>query len=737
MYFVKYGEEYLHDPRIENRRIFELSLECEENSCGYCDFTIYPDHELYDVLRERDADNPIDVYDDDTLLFSGFIYELGKEFYLDGHVKCKGELDYLRESIVRPYSTIQRGYGAKAPNTINGYFEWLINQHNDQVKANKQFLIGINQGGSLDSNNYIFRESNEYPTTIDELSEKLLKNENVGGYIRTRHESGVRYIDYLSEWSDVNTQILDFGVNLTDYTQTDDSDDVATFIVPLGAKMSETDYEYDDGYSLSSDTKMNQNKEYYTKSYNQSKKIAAFVSGVTYYEKRVDTFVTSDKSPMEGIDYYTQSVDSEGNYSYSKQDISRFVSGTTYYEQEDYYVKTSDTIPSDAKDYYTLSDSYSKVSNLGRFKKHDVYYEYNEDEDESDLNLTIEGIDDGSYDEKGYIKSRDMVYCESAVKKYGWIGVVYKNTDITTKEELRKKSTIVLKEYVSPKRTIEIKAVDTHLINPEIKPIRIGEYVRVRSTPHKLDSYFLCTNISLDLNNPENSLYTLGHTFDTLTGQQNKKINALNATINKQYEAAAKIGDEAKAMAKEASTTAKETQIIAEKSKEAADAAIASVSEEFAVSDSPTKAPESGWSEKTPEYTSGTYIWRRTISIYGSGYKVVGEPALITGNDGQAGEDATVLRIDSSRGTVFKNNQIATILTVTIYKGSERITNKTGLRSVFGSSAYLQWSWQKLDESEFGIISSSDTMLSNDGFTLTISADKVDTKVTFMCELII
>ena len=86
---------------------------------------------------------------------------------------------------------------------------------------------------------------------------------------------------------------------------------------------------------------------------------------------------------------------------------------------------------------------------------------------------------------------------------------------------------------------------------------------------------------------------------------------------------------------------------------------------------------------------------------------------------------------------MFKNNQIATILTVTVYKGSERITNKTGLRSVFGSSAYLQWSWQKLDESEFGIISSSDTMLSNDGFTLTISADKVDTKVTFMCELII
>ena len=85
---------------------------------------------MYNKLKERDADNPIEVYDDDTLLFGGFIYELGKEFYLDGHVKCKGELDYLNESIVRPYSTVQRGYGDKAPATVNGYFEWLIEQEN-------------------------------------------------------------------------------------------------------------------------------------------------------------------------------------------------------------------------------------------------------------------------------------------------------------------------------------------------------------------------------------------------------------------------------------------------------------------------------------------------------------------------------------------------------------------------------------------------------------------------------
>lgn len=737
MYFVKYGEKYLHDPRVDGCFLLDLSLDCEENSCGYCDFTIYPDHELYNALRERDADNPVEVYDGEVLLFSGFIYELGKEFYLDGHVKCKGELDYLKESIVRPYSTIQRGYGLKAPNTVNGYFEWLIEQHNAQVNKNKQFTLGINQGDSLDPNNFIFRESNEYPTTIDEISEKLINNENIGGYLQVRHENGIRYIDYLSERSEPNAQIFDFGINLTDYTQTDDSDGIATFVIPLGAKMSETKYEYDDGYSLTSDASMNPEKEYYTKSYSQSKKIVSFVSGITYYERYVDIFVTSDKSPIDGIDYYTRSEDSEGNYNYIKQDISRFVPGVTYYEQEYYYVKTSDTIPSDAKDYYILSDSYSKISDLGRFKKHDVYYEYDENEDESELKLTIEGLADGSYDEIGYIKSGDKVYYESAVQKYGWIGIVYENSDITTKEELRKKSTIALKEYISPKRTIEIKAVDMHLVNPDMKPIRIGEYVRVRSKPHNLDSYFLCSSISLDLNNPENSLYTLGNTFDTLTGQQNKRINALNATINKQYEAAAAISNEAKAMAKEASTSVDQAKNDAKEAKESADAAVISMTEEYAVSDSPTTIPTSGWSEKTPEYVAGTYVWRRTVSTYGSGYAVIGKPTLVTGNDGQSGEDATVLRIDSTRGMVFKNNSMSTVLNVSIYRGSERITNSTGLHSIFGSSAYLQWSWQKMDESEFGTISSTDEMLSNDGFSLTVTPDKVDAKITFMCELIV
>ena len=465
MYFVKYGKEYLHDPRIEEYVLIDLSLDCDENTCGYCDFTIYPSHPMYNKLKERDADNPIEVYDDDILLFTGFIYELGTEFYLDGHVKCKGELDYLSESIVRPYSTLENGYGDghRPPTSVNGYFQWLIEQHNNQVKDNKRFTVGINQGGSLDTNNYLYRESTKYPTTWSEIGEKLL--DELGGYLRIRHEGDTRFIDYLSEWTDTNTQILDFGKNLTDYTQTDDSESIATFVIPLGARMSDTEYSYNDGYYKTSDTTFNKDKEYYTKS--------------------------------------------DSGYTKCSEDLKAFEKGVTYYE-------------------------------------------YFETFDESGLSLTIVGLEDKEYDTAGYRKSGDIIYCDSAVQKYGWIGVKYENSDITTKEQLVSKSIIALKELISPKRTIEIKAVDMHLVNPDIKPIRIGEYVRVRSKPHNLDSYFLCTSIDLDLNSPENSTYTLGTTFDTLTGQQNKRIKLLNASINQTYEQAEKLTEKEKQNAQSA-----------------------------------------------------------------------------------------------------------------------------------------------------------------------------------------
>lgn len=103
--------------------------------------------------------------------------------------------------------------------------------------------------------------------------------------------------------------------------------------------------------------------------------------------------------------------------------------------------------------------------------------------------------------------------------------------------------------------------------------------------------------------------------------------------------------------------------------------------------------------------------------------------------DGIREEMTTNLKIESSRGTVFKNNSISTVLSAVVYRGTKRITNSVDLQKEM-PNAYLQWKWQRVDDSTFGTIAASDSMIGDNGFTLTISPDKVDTKVTFMCELI-
>ena len=154
----------------------------------------------------------------------------------------------------------------------------------------------------------------------------------------------------------------------------------------------------------------------------------------------------------------------------------------------------------------------------------------------------------------------------------------------------------------------------------------------------------------------------------------------------------------------------------------------------YAQGDSRLTPPADGWTGNAPPGEKGKVIWQKTVTTYLDGHTAESSPVCLSGADG---EDATTLRIDSSRGTVFKNNAVSTVLSAVIYHGPDRITTAQQLRQLFGAGAHLQWSWQRMDESRFGVISASDSRIGSDGFTFTLSAADVDTKVTFLCELIV
>ena len=232
MFNILYGEEYIYDPFDELSRAYDIKISGSVNECTYLDFAIPYNHSLYDKLKQRDTYTPVKAFFNGSLMFSGYIYDVSIDYLKNKEVSCKGDLSYLGDTIVRPYSTTAGEEEQTAPYTINGYFEWLISQHNEHCDSGKKFYIGTNEGHLLKENNSISRSSTTYPKTSDELTDKLL--DSVGGYVFLRYPNGVRTIDFLSECVDVNAQIIDFGVNITDFLKRSTSEDIYTCIIPVG-----------------------------------------------------------------------------------------------------------------------------------------------------------------------------------------------------------------------------------------------------------------------------------------------------------------------------------------------------------------------------------------------------------------------------------------------------------------------------------------------------------------------
>ena len=105
------------------------------------------------------------------------------------------------------------------------------------------------------------------------------------------------------------------------------------------------------------------------------------------------------------------------------------------------------------------------------------------------------------------------------------------------------------------------------------------------------------------------------------------------------------------------------------------------------------------------------------------------------GAQGEDGEDAILLKIDSSNGDMFKNSAVSTTLTVTVIVGDAWLDTSAKLKDYFGDQAALVWEKKGLGEMEFTEIPSTDPRLSDNGFIFTLSTADVETKAVFNCKL--
>ncbi|MGF0064253.1 phage tail protein [Lachnospiraceae bacterium SGI.085] len=206
------------------------------NDAGTFEFTVPCTNPLYMDIENRVS--MVQVLKDGNEIFYGQVRECSEGLDGEKDVKCVGELAFLYDSI-QPQAKYQ-------DQTPLQFFSKLLTIHNSQVEKEKRFEVGAVT--VKDSNDSIYRFTNREDTLTD-LRDKLC--DQLSGYLRIRKVDGTRYLDLvtLEDYGKVCAQPIQFGYNLLDFTCGTSGTDIATAVIPLGARLDQSVIEGLDAYT--------------------------------------------------------------------------------------------------------------------------------------------------------------------------------------------------------------------------------------------------------------------------------------------------------------------------------------------------------------------------------------------------------------------------------------------------------------------------------------------------------
>jgi len=355
MYRIYCDDVCIYDdirPDVDSK-VINPKLTMEENSAGQLSFQMPPGNIGYDLVKRMDS--LITVYLEDEVIWEGRVISEDEDYFNQRNVVCEGALAFLNDTIQPPAE-----YHNISPRV---FLERLIAIHNS--KSDLQFTVGIVtvvDDDTTNSNDELYRYTN-YESTLECIKDKLV--DRLKGFLKIRKVNGVRYIDYLAEHSETNDQVIRFETNLLDFTRSWDLSDMATVIVPRGARL--------------------------------------------------------DENPPG---------------------------------------------------YPSALEAY----------------------------LTVESVNQGSI----YVQNTQ------AVAAFGWICKVVDWSDVTVASNLLTKAQKYLQDEQFDQMTLELNAVDLHYLSKTNRPFKMYERIRCVSRPHGMDKLFPITKMEIQLDNPENTTYTLG-----------------------------------------------------------------------------------------------------------------------------------------------------------------------------------------------------------------------------------
>ena len=163
MYTIYADNNLIYSPTLIEDGYYAVKpqLQMELNLASTFEFGLPSDAVGYNRINKLKS--IIKVYDDNVRVFRGRCLSDEMTMMKQKNMYCEGELGFLQDSVIRAYTFT---------GTVEQYFTFLINRHNSQVEANKQFRVGQVTVG--DDEDTITRASGSYLSTFEEISEQLL-----------------------------------------------------------------------------------------------------------------------------------------------------------------------------------------------------------------------------------------------------------------------------------------------------------------------------------------------------------------------------------------------------------------------------------------------------------------------------------------------------------------------------------------------------------------------------------
>ena len=255
MFYVYADGKSIFSPLDDTTAIFSPKVTLELGKSGSFQFSIPDSNEYYNILEPLKALIVVEI--DEIEIFRGRVLNITRGFNNIKTVYCEGILSYLVDTVQKA-----NRYNGKAKDL----YEKILRRHNAMVDSSKRFSIELGHfevenasviiPGKKEKNDEYFGENiyeqaiietivDEWQTTYDYISKIFI--DYLGGYLIAKHDSdtGKNYIDYISnEALDNRVAIaqdsesadfeIEFGVNLLDFSEEINSEEMFTVLVPLG-----------------------------------------------------------------------------------------------------------------------------------------------------------------------------------------------------------------------------------------------------------------------------------------------------------------------------------------------------------------------------------------------------------------------------------------------------------------------------------------------------------------------